>query len=281
MSKQFKKIYLEITNVCNLKCQFCPGTSRHKQEMSLETFKKILQKLKDYTDYLYFHLMGEPLLHSRINEFINLAAQEFKINITTNGYLITKIENNHHINQLNISLQAIKNDADIDNYLQNIFHAVDKLHSFGTIIIYRLWNEQASSQKILAKLENYYKKSLNGNNRIDDGIYVDKEIPFIWPDLNNEYYTSVGSCMGLRNHIGILVNGDIVPCCLDYNGSLTLGNILTNDLDIILQQERARKMQKSFLNNKKCEELCRHCNFYDRIRGAKKVKTTEEKSIKN
>ena len=281
MSKQFKKIYLEITNICNLKCQFCPGTNRDKEEMSLETFQKILPELKNYTNYLYFHLMGEPLLHSHINDFINLAAQDFKINITTNGYLIKKIENNCHIHQLNISLQAIKNDEDIDNYMRNIFQVVDKLRSFGTIIVYRLWNEQASSKKILSKLESYYKKSLNGNNKIEDGIYIDREIPFIWPDLNNEYYTEVGSCMGLRSHLGILVNGDIVPCCLDYNGAITLGNILTDNLDTVLRQERVKNMQENFMNNKKCEEFCRHCNFYDRIRSAKKVKTSEEKNIKN
>lgn len=278
MKKRFKKIYLEITNICNLKCSFCPSNRRKKEEMSLDTFKEILPRLKDYTDYLYFHLMGEPLVHSHINEFIDLATVKFgfKINITTNGYLINKIENNTNIHQLNISLQAIKNDEEIDIYLQNIFTAVDKLHKHGTIIVYRLWNEQASSKKIIEKLEKYYKTNLNGNNKIQDNIYLDREIPFIWPDLNNNYYNEEGSCMGLRSHIGILVNGDIVPCCLDYNGTITLGNILNDKIDDILKGKRAKNIQESFLNNKKCEEFCRHCNFYDRIKSAKKINTTKE-----
>ena len=278
MKKYFKKIYLEITNICNLKCNFCPGNNRLKQEMSLETFQKVLTKLKDYTDYLYFHLMGEPLVHNHINEFINIATINygFKINITTNGYLIKKIADNHNIHQLNISLQAIKNDEEVDSYLQNIFTAVDKLHQHGTIIVYRLWNEQASSEKIIEKLENYYKINLNENNKIQDNIYLDREIPFIWPDLNNDYYNEEGSCMGLRSHIGILVNGDIVPCCLDYNGTITLGNILNDEIDDILKGKRAKEMQENFLNNKKCEEFCRHCNFYDRIKSAKKVNTSKD-----
>lgn len=278
MKKRFKKIYLEITNICNLKCNFCPSNRRKKEEMSLDTFKEILPRLKDYTDYLYFHLMGEPLVHSHINEFIDLATVKFgfKINITTNGYLINKIENNTNIHQLNISLQAIKNDEEIDNYLQNIFTAVDKLHKYGTIIVYRLWNEQASSKKIIEKLEKYYKTNLNGNNKMQDNIYLDREIPFIWPDLNNDYYNEEGSCMGLRSHIGILVNGDIVPCCLDYNGTITLGNILNDKIDDILKGKRAQNMQENFLNNKKCEEFCRHCNFYDRIKSAKKINTAKE-----
>lgn len=278
MKKRFKKIYLEITNICNLKCSFCPSNRRKKEEMSLDTFKEILPRLKDYTDYLYFHLMGEPLVHSHINKFIDLATVKFgfKINITTNGYLINKIENNTNIHQLNISLQAIKNDEEIDNYFQNIFTVVDKLHKHGTIIVYRLWNEQASSKKIIEKLEKYYKTNLNGNNKIQDNIYLDREIPFIWPDLNNDYYNEEGSCMGLRSHIGILVNGDIVPCCLDYNGTITLGNILNDKIDDILKGKRAQNMQENFLNNKKCEEFCRHCNFYDRIKSAKKINTAKE-----
>ena len=121
----------------------------------------------------------------------------------------------------------------------------------------------------MEKLEKHYKIKLNGDNKIQDGIYLDREIPFIWPDLNNAYYNEEGSCMGLRSHIGILVNGDIVPCCLDYNGTITLGNILNDDIDTILRDKRVKNMQENFLNNKKYEEFCRHCNFYDRIKSTK------------
>lgn len=276
MKKRFKKIYLEITNICNLKCNFCPGNKRPKEEMTLENFRIILEKLENYTDNLYFHLMGEPLVHSKINELIDAASLKYQVNITTNGYLIKKIENNKNIRRINISLQAIKSDEEIDNYLKNIFETVDKLHNQGTIVVYRLWNEQASSSKIIEKLEKYYKINLNGNTKIQDKIYLDREIPFIWPDLNNNYYNEEGSCMGLRSHIGILVNGDIVPCCLDYNGTITLGNILNNDIDTILKDKRVQNMQENFLNNKKCEEFCRHCNFYDRIKSAKKINSATD-----
>lgn len=276
MKKRFKKIYLEITNICNLKCNFCPGNKRPKEEMTLENFRIILEKLENYTDNLYFHLMGEPLVHSKINELIDAASLKYQVNITTNGYLIKKIENNKNIRKINISLQAIKGDEEIDNYLKDIFETVDKLHNQGTTVVYRLWNEQASSSKIIEKLEKHYKINLNGNTKIQDRIYLDREIPFIWPDLNNNYYNEEGSCMGLRSHIGILVNGDIVPCCLDYNGTITLGNILNNDIDTILKDKRVQNMQENFLNNKKCEEFCRHCNFYDRIKSTKKINSATD-----
>ena len=60
--KRFRKIYLETSNVCNLRCAFCPGTKREKRRMSLDEFRFYADCVKGYADYLYFHLMGEPLL---------------------------------------------------------------------------------------------------------------------------------------------------------------------------------------------------------------------------
>ena len=102
----YKKIYLEITNNCNLSCNFCAKNKRTKAFLDEEKFHIILDKIKPHTKYLYFHLMGEPLLHPKINEYIDYASKDFFINITTNGYLINKIKNNKNIRQLNISLHS-------------------------------------------------------------------------------------------------------------------------------------------------------------------------------
>ena len=64
----FKKIYIEITNNCNLNCSFCIGNKRDKKFIAVEQFKVLLDKLDGFTKYLYFHVMGEPLLHPYINE---------------------------------------------------------------------------------------------------------------------------------------------------------------------------------------------------------------------
>ena len=103
MKKRFKKIYVEITNACNLNCDFCIKNKRHSKFISIDEFKLLLDKIKDYTNYLYFHVLGEPLLHPKINELIDIASDNFKINITTNGYLIDRIKDNKNIRQLNIS----------------------------------------------------------------------------------------------------------------------------------------------------------------------------------
>lgn len=275
---QFKKIYIEITNSCNLKCSFCPSNMRKKEFLEFDKFKLLLEKIKPYTKYLYFHLMGEPLLHPLINEFIDYASQYFKINITTNGYYIKKIENNKNIRQLNISLQAFNNDS--EDYLMNIIEVTNKLIKNGTIVNFRVWNNTETTTKLINKIEEYYKVSINGNTKIKDNLYVDYATIFNWPDINNNYYNEYGSCMALRTHIGILVDGSVVPCCLDYNGNLCLGNIYKDNLVDILQSPKAINLLYNFKNNKKVEEMCRHCDFYDRIT-KKKARDKNERQNNN
>ena len=86
-----KKAYLEISNLCNLHCSFCPGTRRESRMLSEEEFRILAGKLRGHTEYLYFHLMGEPLLHPLIGEFLDKAAAlGFKVMLTTNGTLLRK-----------------------------------------------------------------------------------------------------------------------------------------------------------------------------------------------
>ena len=207
----YKKIYVEITNACNLSCDFC---------------------IKNHTKYLYFHVLGEPLMHPKINEFINLASLSYKVNITTNGYLIEKIKNNKNIRQLNMSLHSYnsKYNINLDDYLNHIFEVVDTLEN--TFISYRLWVDSSNVDKILNKLNEKYntslsKNSLKKNNKLKDNIYL----------MNNNYYNENGKCYGLIDHIGVLVDGTIIPCCLDTLGIINLGNIFKDDLSSLKENK--------------------------------------------
>ena len=261
----FKKVYVEITNNCNLSCSFCIKNNRTKEYIIIDNFKIILNKLKGYTNYLYFHLMGEALLHPYINELIDLASKNYKVNITTNGCLINRIKDNKNINQINISLHSYTNTIDLNSYLNNIFDSVDNLLVNNTIINYRIWTNNKYTKDIIKAIENNYNIKINGNTKIKDNVYIEFDEEFIWPNVNNNYFNEEGSCQGLRSHIGILVDGTVVPCCLDYDGKLSLGNIYKDDLKDILNSKKAIDMKNNFLNNKKIELLCKHCNFYDRI----------------
>lgn len=262
----FKKIYVEITNSCNLNCKFCIGNNRKKKFLEREEFIILLDKVKNYTKYLYFHVMGEPLLHPKINELIDIASKDFFVNITTNGYLIKKVEDNKNIRQLNISLHSFDdtNGKELEDYLEDIFTTVDKLLLNNTIVKYRLWINCKYKNKIENILEEKYQVVLNSKEvKLSNNLYFEIADEFIWPDYNNGYYEEMGSCMGCRSHIGILVDGTVIPCCLDSAGIIDLGNIYKQDISDIINSAKFNEIKKGFLEGKKIHPLCRHCNFYD------------------
>ena len=225
----FKRVYVEITNNCNLDCSFCIKNKRNKKFISLDEYKILLNKLEGYTKYLYFHVMGEPLLHPYINDLINIGSEKYYINITTNGYLIDRIKDNKNIRQLNISLHSfdLKYGKSLDDYINNIFNSVDNLVKNNTIIKYRIWVNSVDKLDIINKLNEKYNCDIGDkeNVKLGNNVYYEVEKEFIWPSLDNDYYNENGSCRGTRDHIGILVDGTVIPCCLDSEGIINLGNI--------------------------------------------------------
>ena len=274
--KKYKRIYIEITNNCNLNCSFCSEVLKPRRNMSLEEFEIVLNKIKGFTDYIYLHVKGEPLVHKDIIEFINKANEyNLKVNLTTNGVLFNKYAKElgkcKNLNKINFSLHCEHNKP---NYLEDIFDNIKYLPN--TTVIYRLWtmknNElDNNSQKIVDKIKEYYNLSTetvdkikNENNiKISSTIYVDKDNEFTWPEINT--HKSCGYCYGLNTHIAILVDGTVVPCCLDSNGVINLGNIYKNNLEDIINSDRYQNLLKSFRDRKPCEELCKSCVFKERF----------------
>ena len=286
MKKKYKKIYIEITNKCNLNCTFCSEVKRKKEKITLENFEEIIKKINNYTDYIYLHVKGEPLLHPEIDKILDIAEKyNLKVNLTTNGTLfpnvVDKIKDKKALHKINFSLHSENN---YKNYLENIFENVKKL-STDTVVIYRLWtlnnNElDKKSQEIVEKIKNFYNldektyKNLKTKNniKISSTIYVDKDNEFTWPDNIENELSPLGYCHALKTHIAILVDGTVVPCCLDSNASIPLGNIYDNTLEEIINNERYKNLQKSFQNRKPCESLCRRCTFKDKFKKYKKIK---------
>lgn len=274
---KYKKIYIEITNICNLNCSFCSIDNRKKQLITVNNFEKILNKINDYTDYLYLHVKGEPLLHPKLKEILDLCLKyNKKVNITTNGTLIKdniNLLNHPSIRQINISLHSENNR---DNYMEDINNSVDKLKE--KIVVLRYWtlkdkNLDKKSTDLVDKIIFYYKlspsvveKIKNENHiKIRENLYLDKQIEFIWPNINNNYYNEFGYCYALKDQLAILVDGTVVPCCLDSNGIINLGNIYKNSLDEIIKSKRYQDIKKGFENRKVCEKLCKKCSFKDRL----------------
>ena len=257
--KQFKKIYIEITNKCNLNCAFCSEDNLKKREMTLDEFEMILQKIDGYTDYIYLHVKGEPLIHSKFSEILDLCEKyDKKVNITTNGVLLKhRLEDLKRVRQINLSLQSITEIS----LLKDIFEVVDVLKN-TTYISYRLWVRTGLEKEIIRSLQSKYSdfKELK-NQSLDKNVFINFEKEFLWPSIKNGVCREKGTCYGTRTHIAILVDGTVVPCCLDSFGVIDLGNIYEDSLENIVESERFYKIKSGFENNILEEELCKRCGF--------------------
>ena len=188
MNKRFSKIYVEITNKCNLSCSFCSKDTLPKKEMTVEEFRLVIKKIKKYTDSIYLHVKGEPLLHSNLDKILDICNDnDIKVSITTNGTLLDKKKDillNHHIKQINVSLHSENNDI---NYFNKVFNTCDELSKKITII-YRIWTLPSLdldkiSTTIVDKINSHYKLSPNivnkikkeKNIKIGDNMYIDKD----------------------------------------------------------------------------------------------------------
>lgn len=278
MKKRFNKIYLEISNICNLNCAFCPGTRRKKHAMTEPEFSSLLPKLRPFSDYLYFHLMGEPLCHPNLSRFLELADQEdFRVILTTNGTLLKTRQNillsAPALHKVNISLHAFEaNDLAVPfhQYLSNCF-SFGKAAESKKIVVYRLWNQGGAddlNQEILATMEAFFPKPWKEDRRgirIGEKVFLEYGDKFDWPDLTCTDGGNHVFCYGLRDQIGVLCDGTVVPCCLDHEGDLALGNLFQEDLESILESPRAAAIYNGFQNHIAAEELCRKCGYARRF----------------
>lgn len=277
----FKKIYIEITNICNLKCEFCIPCKRELNMISVSNFEEIVKKIHKYTNVVALHVKGEPLLHKNLKEILDILEKyNLQANITTNGTLIKEnletLKNAKCIKQINFSLHSfLQNNHMSDLYLKNIFDCVSKLKNIT--ISYRLWNLETIKENdindiIIKELESYYKLDnlkeklkLKNAFEINENIYINQDIEFTWPDINGKEIIEKGKCWALRKQIAILVDGTVVPCCLDNNGDIPLGNILEEDLETILNKPLSKTIKENFGNSKITCKLCKTCGFLKRL----------------
>jgi len=285
--KRFNKIYVEITNICNLHCSFCPGTKRAPEMMELGNFKRVIREIFPYTDFVYLHLMGEPLMHPELYEFLKIIKDEgLKCCLTTNGTLLSErrdelLRASDGIHKISISLQAQEansgqtkqNLISGDKYLDGCF-SFAKSAEKSTIVVLRLWNRgglDRNNDFIIEAMKKYYPSPWMEHPlgyRIGEKTYLEFGDKFDWPDIDaketnpeeDRYY-----CYGLKDQLGILADGRVVPCCLDNNANLALGNIFEDSLEEILSSERATSIYEGFRRGIAAEELCKRCGFAKRF----------------
>ena len=273
----YTRVYVEITNICNMACSFCHGHSRKPARMDKEQFARVLEQLTGKTEYVYYHLMGEPLTHPDLPAFIAMAAQKgFRSVITTNGTLLAQrgqalLAGGLH--KVSISLHSFEgNDlAAQETYLAQCAGFAREAAEQGILVSFRLWNrgcDDGNNENTLKLLKKFLPGDWQENSRgyrLRERVFLEYGDRFAWPDreaadLGREVY-----CYGLKDHFGILCDGTVVPCCLDSDGVIDLGNVFEQDLEKILENPRAKAMRKGFACRTATEDLCRRCGYARRF----------------
>ena len=273
----YSRVYVEITNICNMHCSFCHGHSRAPRQMTESEYARILQQLAGKTGYLYHHLMGEPLIHPLLPRFLEMAAEAgFKPMLTTNGTLLHKLGDTLLVNglhKINISLHSFEGESPAEHraYLERIAAFAEKANAAGIILSLRLWNKGCDDGKnditlavLRDALPGQWKENTRGY-RIRDKLFLEWGDRFQWPDQNAPEGDDHIYCHGLQDHFGILCDGTVVPCCLDSDGVISLGNVFREELTDILESPRAVAIREGFRNRKAAENLCRRCDYARRF----------------
>jgi len=279
-----ERLYVEIGNICNLSCSFCPKTKRKSRQMSSEEFEKILIKAKGIVKYLYLHVMGEPLLHPELDKMLSLAkAHAMPVCITTNGTLLKTrgeilLSHADIIHKVSVSLHAPEGNSiyEPSQYLTDAVSFARSAAAAGIFTVFRLWNADSADAEgrnlSNPQIEEFLYSSFEGpyirrprGIRLAKYIFLEYGDTFVWPIESKAEERESLYCHALSDQVAILADGSVVPCCLDSEGVMTLGNIFQSSLTEILDGERAVKIKKGFGRGCAEESLCKKCSYARRF----------------
>ena len=275
-----KKAYVEVTNCCNLRCVFCPGTKRRPRVMSPTEFEQVMARLYGKVSYVYLHVMGEPLSHPELEHLFGTAERYgMRVCITTNGTLLPErskvLLSAPALHKVSVSLHSFEGNEGAEEseraYLEGVWAFAEPATARGIIVALRLWNEGGAERRngviegfLRERCPGEWPQPRSGSFRLRENLYLERAGKFEWPDLTAQEQ-GTQFCYGLRDQIGVLADGTVVPCCLDHEGDIALGNLFDQPLEEILQSERARALREGFSKRKPAEELCRRCGFASRF----------------
>lgn len=268
--KMIDRCYIEITNTCNLDCHFCPKHQRKRRQLSAEEFDLLTDKVRGKVCFLYFHLMGEPLLHPLRPQFITMAREKgFKTVLTSNGTLLHRAMNllDTLPHKVQLSLHSHESNArgELSSYMEEVMNFATQAAAKGTCVVLRLWNQggmDKENELVMDYIAEYvprpWKERPDGF-RLCDNLYLEFDRKFEWPSANASSAKREVFCKALLKQIGVLSDGSLVPCCLDHNGDVALGNLFHQSLEEILSSPRAQAMIEGFQHHTATEALCQNC----------------------
>ena len=263
-----KRIYLEITNSCNLNCKFCTQ-DKGTTFMDIKDIENYLKQIRKFTSYIYLHVLGEPLLHPNFDQIMNLLDKyDFNLQLVTNGILLGKhkdVLNHDSLRKLSISIHSINSINVSDEYFRTIDYLIE--NNNNKIIELRFYDLNNLDDKLtdyLNKLNNKYHfkdTKKDKSYKLKDNVYIYSQEMFRWPNINDEDIGEYGYCHGLIDQIAILHNGLVTSCCLDGSGINSFGDLNKESLKEVLESEKYKKALSELKNKHMILPLCKKCTY--------------------
>lgn len=277
---KLKRVYVEICNTCNLSCSFCTSRPAIARKLNVEQLQQIFSQVRHYSQYVYLHVLGEPLMHPDIETILSLCKEAgLHVQLTTNGTLLKEklpVLLRYPPRQINISVHSYWEQPDslAKNYLDDILSCGDQL-SQSSYISYRLWQvkgadeEDFHTKELLQAICKHYAAAMPQNWKdslpLANNRFLSFDRPFVWPSLQHPVISVTGRCKGLLEMVAILSDGSVVPCCLDAQGSECLGNIFEETLEEILEKPHTVQLREAFRQGKISSPLCQRCSYRTRF----------------
>ncbi len=278
--KPFKKIYVELSDICGLQCGFCPNPKNIRGVMPLELFEKVCKEAAPLTQMITLHVLGDPCKLKNLKLYLNIAKRfSLKVDLVTSGVYLHDFETllQDVIYQISISLDAGLDDHNKLNqhrYIQKILEFCRYKFEKNSEVFLNLRIQDSTLEKhqdaIKPFLETFEVISLEalksqGRARLFKKSFLNIQKTFKWPSLNApnplNQESKIPYCYGLIKQIAILSDGVVVPCCMDTQASINLGNLNHTPLKDILKSQKATAIKTHFLKGEALEPLCKNCSY--------------------
>ncbi|MBT2282948.1 SPASM domain-containing protein [Paenibacillus polymyxa] len=229
------------------------------------------------TTGLRLHHFGEPLLDKLLPERVAYAKENsnvdvhFSVNPTrlTPDLSIKLIKSG--LKRLIIALDGTNDEeyksirgkrVDYDTAVKNIEELIRIKKEEKSDLIIDLQMISMKQTKLQVEQFRKYWEGMGLN------VYIKHFFPY--PDVDHNEFTIEDEgnfkrgCMFPFTSMTIMRDGSVVPCCSDYNGEITLGNVNEQSLKEIWNGENYTQFRKNFITNNLSEDsLCRRCGFYE------------------
>lgn len=295
-------LQIEPTNACNLSCPLCPvgrnELGRPTEHMSLATFQGIVDDMSDYLQFLLLWDWGEPFMNPQLPDMVAYAtARDIRTMTSTNAHFLEDEDYLRRLFDAGLSTLIVAVDSLHDESYQTYRQhgslslairglektmAVKRELGAKTLINLRMVvmkhnQHEVEAMRNLARqlgVDWFNVKTLNpscGSTDMDATLVPDhpRYQRFVYDRKTGQRIRQEAPCLRPLELANIFSNGDVVPCCYDFDSTMKVGNVKERPFTEIWNSDEMRSMRWRILSERDSFPKCQACgiNFKQSLSG--------------